>query len=453
MKLFGTNGAPEAPPQFSEDKSQKKWEEFGFSSQIAKEHPDFVTFLFTSGIIFSIVMFRNSFGDQGLDVDSYGHPLLKVDGVWTRWDAIKDKIEYDPKREAVIAIADRSRMYNYIMPQGLVQKHNARYDELYSVAKVTSEQKEEIQKEAEKFWQANDEVDPGKTKDCVLQVVTTRRDLFKRSWWTENLLDNTPEHVSMRLIDKEGNLYSFGMKMPPSEARRVFAYLPFTYLTTATANVSTPDYEEARRFDERRVTSIPLTSERKDAIIQFINEINSKDLSFNVAKQNCNKLAQIVLGIAGVEVNTRISFGSLFFRLLPSPSRLPLVGGFFSTVHKVVQAVSNFFSTLVSYVPKPIIRVFTVLTDAALFLPRLIQTVSLNILAIILGAIRSDKTQHVNEAHDDRRLVRFPSLIHSVSDFFKAEKTHSYFSGLMVEWQLKQQSTRLHKYDKVRMYL
>ncbi len=453
MKICETNRADEVTPKNNTDKIQKKWEEFGFNGQIAKEHPDFVSFLFTSGLVFSIVMFQNSFGEKGIDVDSYGHPLLKIEGAWTRWDSFKDTIEYNPKTEAIVSTKDRSLMYNYIASQGLVQRDNARYDKIYPIAKLSHEQKEEVKKEAANFWQTNQEIDPGIEKDSVLQVVTSRRDLWGRNWWTENLLDNTPEHVSLRLIDKEGNLYSFGLKMPPNEARRVFAYLPFTYLTTATANIATPDYDETRRFDERRITSIPLTTERKDAILNFINEINKRDLSFNIAKQNCNKLAQIVLGIAGVEVNTRISFGALFVRLLPSPSRLPFIGGFFSTVHKVASVVSNFFAKLVSYIPKPIIRVFTVIHDGILFLPRLIQTISLNILAIALGGIRKDKKETVNEPHDDKRLVRFPSLINSVSDFFKAEKTQSYFSGLMVEWQLKQKSTRCHKYDKLRMYL
>ena len=453
MKLCGTNGAPAAPAQFTEDKAQKKWAQFGFNPNIAKSHPDFVTFVCSSGIVYTIAMHKNSFNYIGIEQDSYGHPMLKLDGNWVRWDQLKEQIVYDPKQEAVVSSKDHSLMYNYIMPQGLVQKHNARYDELYSVAQLDTDQKTTLQTEAAKFWQTNEEIDPGQAKECVLQVVTTRRDLLKRNWWTENLLDNTPEHVSLRLIDKEGKLYSFSLKMPPNESKRVFSFIPFTYLTTASANVATPDYDEPRPFDERRVTSIPVTSAQKDAIIAFINEINRKDLSFNVAKQNCNKLAQIVLGIAGVEVNTRISFGTLLYRCLPSPSRLPVVGAIFRTANKVAQAVSSFFSMLVSYIPKPVIRVFTVITDAILFIPRLIRTVALNILAIILGGTRRVPTQPLNEPHDDKKLVRFPSLIHSVSDFFKEEKTHSYFSGMMVEWQLKQHSTRCHTYDKVRMYL
>lgn len=442
----------------SESKNEKKWVELGFNLEIAKSHPDLVRFLFDSGLAFTIAMFRNTCETaSGVEVDSDNHPLIMMNGRLERWDVIKQQIDYDPAQESLIAKGNPALCYNYIHPQGIVQKHHAKYDTLYPVAELTKRKLTKLQNQAALFWQANTEVDPTEDKECVLQVVTTRRDAFGRNWFTENLLDNMPEHVYLRLIDKTGKVYSFGMKMPPSEAGKVYAKLPFTYLTTAAANITTPDYEEKRKFDERRVTSIPLSDARKNAILEYVKSTNDSCMCFNYAKQNCNKLAQVVLGMAGVAVNTRLSFSKLLYRLLPSPSRLPVVGLFFRTVHKVTALVQSVFTKITSFIPESVTRVYTHIKNYLLFIPRTVSAVFSNTLGLILGGARKTATLAANYMHethlDDTRLTKFSRLFESFTDFFSHEKSHSYFSPLMVEWQLKQPSTRVYTYDKPMMYI
>ncbi len=180
-------------------------------------------------------------------------------------------------------------------------------------------------------------------------------------------------------------------------------------------------------------------------------------MCFNYAKQNCNKLAQVVLGIAGVKVNTRLTFSKLLGRLLPSPSRLPIVGFAFRTANKVASFARSIFATIVNRIPEPALRVFSYSRDILLFIPRGLTTVFHNTLAFLLGgAKKTEGVAHAcdGEPHmDDNRLTMFPRLFNNVADFFKHEKSHSYFSPLMVEWQLKQPSTRIYTYDKSLMYI
>lgn len=460
MNICGTNCniIPFQDAAQSLSREQKKWVELGFPPELAKSHPDCARFLFDSGLAFTIAMFHNTFGQESpIQQDTDSHPLLFMNGRLERWEYIKEQIDYDPAQDSLIAKGNPAICYNYIFPEGIVQKHYAKYDTLYPVAELSQEKLVQLQTHAQQFWQTNDEVDPAEHKECVLQVVTTRRDAFGRNWFTENLLDNMPEHVYLRLVDKKGKVYSFGMKMPPSEAGMVYAKIPFTYLTTAASNITTPDYEEKRKFDERRVTSIPLTDARKDVILEYIKKTNGSEMCFNYAKQNCNKLAQVVLGMAGVQVNTRLTFSKLLGRLLPSPSRLPIVGLFFRTVHKVAACVGSIFATITSYIPKPVKRVYSQIKDYLLFIPRTIMAVFSNTLGLILGGARKTATLAANYLHethmDDTRLTYFPRLFNSFTDFFSHEKSHSYFSPLMVEWQLRQTSTHIYAYDKPMMYL
>jgi hypothetical protein len=436
---------------------EKKWVELGFSPKIISSHPDCVAFLFTSHLVYSIASFHNSFElGSAIELDQDDHPLIKMDGKWCRWEQIKQLIDYDPTHASLIAKGNPAICYNYIHPDGIVQKDYAAYDKLYPVAQLSQTQHAELQAHAKQFWNTNSEIDPEENKDCVLQIVTTRRDICRRNWFTENLLDNIPEHVHMRVIDKQGRLYSFGMKVASSAAAEVYKSVPFTYLTTAPSTITTPDFEESRKFDERRVTSIPLTEERKTAILEYIEKTNSKGVSFNYAKQNCSKLAEIVLAKAGVKISTRLTFNRLLMRLLPSPSRLPIVGVLFKIANAVAAAVSRLFARVVQAIPAPIKRIYSVCIEYLLHVPQTIQAIFNNTLALILGAGRTTsqtvQTPH-DTKHDDNNLTIFPRLINNFKDFFTYEKSHSYFSPLMVEWQLKQASTHIYTYDKPRMYI
>ena len=460
MRICGNNDAQDTnknqTPILSAN-DEKKWVELGFDPKFIASHPDFISFLFTSHLVYCIASFHNSFGSGvAFESDTDDHPLIKMDGKWCRWELIKQQLDYDPTIASLIAKGNPAICYNYIHPEGIVQKDYAKYDKLYPVAQLSETQHADLKAHAKQFWNTTAEVDPNESKDCVLQIVTTRRDICRRNWFTENLLDNIPEHVHMRVIDKQGRLYSFGMKVASSAAAEVYKSVPFTYLTTAPSTITTPDFEESRKFDERRVTSIPLTEERKTTILEYIEKTNSKNVSFNYAKQNCSKLAEIVLAKAGVKISTRLTFNRLLMRLLPSPSRLPIVGILFTIANKVAAAASRVFARIVNAIPDSIKRIYSICIEFLLHVPQTIQAIFNNTLALILGAGRTTaqtvKTHH-DIKHDDNNLTVFPRLINNIKDFFTYEKSHSYFSPLMVEWQLKQASTIIHTYDKPRMYV
>lgn len=442
----------------TEAQDQKKLISLGYPEAIVTNQPEFARFLVRSGLAYQIAMLHNSFeGEAPITADSDGHPLIIMNGIRTRWEEIAKLIDYDEKQDALVAKHDPAIGYNYVFPEGIVEKHPAKYDAIYPVGQLSEEKRQELLKHAELFWQTNENPSPLESKPCVLQIVTTRRDLFGRNWLTENILDNLPEHVYVRLVDEKGKVYSFGMRMPPEESNQVYAKLPFTYLTTASSNITCPDYEETRKFQERRVTSVPLSEAAKNEILSYVQKTNGKGVSFNYAKQNCSKLAQVILRKAGIRMNTRLTFGKLIYRLLPSPSRLPGIGLVFKAANKVTSLANSLFKQIRKVTPKPIRHAVREVKKIVSFLPNMLTTLFNNTLAIILGGLkRTGSTSNLPKCDhrmNDSRLSYFPRLFNKVSDFFSHEKSHSYFSPLMVDWQLKQASTRIYTYEKPKMYL
>lgn len=438
-------------------KDVKKWKGLGFCETIAQDHPDCARFLLSTGLAFQIAMFQNSSNTEAFAKDTDNHPMLKMNGQYTRWDTLNSMFDYDPVQECLIAKGQPAIGYNYIYPDGIVQKHKSKFDAIYPVYEITQDESKNLLKHANKYFENNPEIDPGERKDCVLQVVTTKRDPFARNWFTENILDNSYEHVTLRLIEPSGKVYSFGAKLPIVESTMVFDHLPFTFAATANANITTVDYEESRRFEERRVTSIPLTLKRKEAILEYVNKTNREGIRFNYLRQNCNKFGQVVLGIAGVEVNTRISAMGLFWRMLPSVTRLPVAGPVFRLANKVCRAVGSIFNKLANLIPSPVKWFFSKVKLVVTFVPCKIGTLFLNTLVMILGASKKTMPLAPPKVHEstmqDNRLSPFNQLIDTFSEFFDDEKSDSYVSALMVEWQKKQKSTHIFTYDKPQMYM
>lgn len=436
----------------------RKFCNLGFNESICQSHPQCVRFLLDSGLAFQIAMFKHTteegIFEHDIRLDNDNHPLIKMNGKWERWEEIHKLIEFDKIQEKLIAKGQPAIGYNYISPEGLVQKEYRDYVELYPLEVLSKTCHEVLKKHAEKFWQTNEEIDPGEEKDCVLQVVTTKRTPFKKNWLTENIIEKCPEHVFTRLIDKTGKVYSFGVKNTSEDNFRIFGFLPWTIGTTVPTNITTPDYEESRKFDERRVTSIPLTTKRKDEILRYVNETNSDEPRFNYARQNCSKFSQVVLEKAGIFVNTRSTFVDFIGRMLPSPTRIPIIGSAIKAVSNSVESCAN---TIYKISPKPLQKAFSLIGEGNRFVKHKIDVIFSNTVVLCVGGLKMSKPLKNGKVHeskiDDHRMTNFHRLIHSPSDLFNEELSDLYNSHLMIEWQMKQESTHIHTFDKSRMYI
>ncbi len=435
-----------------------RWRKLGFPPSVVISHPECVEFLMESPFGFAISMFQNhpSAGPErhGIKLASDGHPKIKMNGEWRRWGEIQALVEFDKVTHRVISKGDASKGWNYISPDGMVQKDMYVYDELYPVEQLSPEEYLTARKHAEKFFTANPEVDPGIDKDCIIQIVTNsamKLDLPK-NWLTANIHKYVPQHSSIRIIDKEGKVYSFGAITDQKSADILKENMPYTFLASVDTRATCYDWQESFLFD-RQVTSVPLTSARKDDILKFVSKVNQDGIRFSFMKQNCAKFSTAVMDKAGVHIDTRISLPSLFGALIPDFSSLPVFREVAYVAAKVTQAVRPIFETLHRVIPQPIHRVFSFIGDVVGFIPNKLSAIFFNTLLLILGGAKvgsplPDSRPH-NPEWNDYELRDFHRVINTVGDFFSNETSDMYHSIGISEWQKKQPSTIFYKKDAV----
>lgn len=431
----------EHPDQKKEDDGiAKKWEKLGLPAAVLQNHADCARFLIKSGLAFSIVGFRETCQNPNvhdLKLDPLdGHPMIKMQGRWMRWEAISREIHYDAEAEKIKSRAYPGHIvqsWNYFHPNGLVPIDRFDWDQAFSIYDLTPDEYQKVKQSALKFYETNPERDPGIAKDCIVQFVTVDHRAVPAGAIYDNAQRNYPVHIGMRLITSDRKVYSFGYQMPPEEASFVLQDYFSTFLATAEAKIGMLDYEEFRP-DNKLVTSIPLSTQRGQNILNLINELKGKQLRFQYMRQNCSQLMREVIQIAGYDVDTRTTGKEVLSGALPSLSQIPVIG----KVDSVAKKIWNCFP---AFVTKPI--EFTV--DILLFAPRKIATVLTNLLAWKMGATK--KTTPLQEGvedeefYDKKKLQSFSTLIRSWTDIFKEETNVVYHSKYFLDWQKKQRST------------
>jgi hypothetical protein len=81
-----------------DEKLEEKWSKLGLPLSILESHADCARFLVDTSLIYSIVGYLETSQNpamRGVKVDESGHPLIKVEGQWTRWADIKDRLHFD----------------------------------------------------------------------------------------------------------------------------------------------------------------------------------------------------------------------------------------------------------------------------------------------------------------------------------------------------------------------
>lgn len=432
--------------------NQKKWLGFGFPEEALVHQPDCVQFVMQSTLGYSIEMFKNTtrLGMQRHQIFFDGKEVyLRFDGTFQPWSVIKELVSYDRVKKAIVSCADCSQTYNYISPRGLVlaKRHPA---ELYPIEELDATEHSQIRAHAQKFWQRHAEIDPGIEKECVLQVVTANKNCLPTSWYTESLNKLMPLHTAIRLIDKEGKVYSFGIDLT-EEFNQYVRDNPLSILATGFSKAVTPDFEETRTFEERAVTSIPITASRLMAILQRVKEINQgPGMRFCMTKQNCNKFGVMLLDLAGITVNTRTTFSEILTQALPPLEKVPHIGWpLWWLKDKIESVVAPIFHTINQFTPAPIKWVVNITFSVLFFIPRKVGALFFNTIIIVLGGAKMAQEARPdldkNESMHDRHVIYFSSVITWWGDFFDDEKAECNHSYKLAQWQREQASTDLYR--------
>ncbi len=438
----------------------KTWEKLGLPASILEGHADCARFLIESKLAFPIVGYRETSQNpemHDIKLDRDGHPMIKVQGGYKRWELVKQEFTYDPQTYHI-----RSRVYpgsitqswTYLSPQGLVPIDRMNHDRLIPIYQLNAAERQRVVDHARRFYETNREVDQGISKDWVIQFHTSPRRQFVATVSPfpnkpiyDNLVRNLNTHIVMRLIAPNGDVYSIGLEMPADSQQFLWEDGMAKFLGTVTAQVNKAgDYEEFRKHEGRVVTSIPLTNQRAQNILTMLNTLG--DVRFHFLRQNCANLAGIVLKASGYDLDMQTTVSEVLYDALPDLKHIPVIG---PPAHTIYQCYQKVIGGLCWMTPKPIQNAVAFGEDVLTFLPRKVVTVALNMLIYKFGGSTMLHALPDGVEEDDlfkaNRFLNFSRLIRSRSDLVKDEIPEAYHSKYFIDWQKKQNSTFTEAYS------
>jgi Domain of unknown function (DUF4105) len=433
----------------SSERLKKKFRELDLPEAIVDDYEDCARFLIDSSLIYSMIGYLETSGDpdrHGLKQDDDGHPLIYMQGEWTRWEDIKGRLDFEREELQIVSKDDPSEKWNYFSEKGLVPIDRFHYDAVFPIHQLSEQEHSDLVEHAHRFYETNLERDEGIEKDCVVQFFTTpRRQGIPDKPYLANLHRFIPVHVGMRLITQDRHVYSFGFEMTHTEMLKVNSNMRLhrlvsTFFKTAPVYITMRDYEEFHKHEGRVVTSIPVTSTRALNIIDRLNALNKQGMRFQFGRQNCTSLMHEVLQEAGYDVDVRTSIGRIFFGLFPNADQLPWIGPLLGKIQKTFQRAWRQCVRGTS--------VFSWLERVVFYIPRKAGLMLSNLLAWKLGA--SECTSLLADGMPEERLYdkkgiqSFSKVIRSPKDMLDPETSAINHPCFFQEWQNKQHSTFVH---------
>lgn len=447
-----------------------KLEAIKLDPHLVDEHRDDIEFLIKTRLIYSIIGYQNTTEagktDHALKIDYIEDEKLclwiKKEGQWTPVKKIKEEFTWD-KVEGVLANkTNPNERWNYFH-EGLVPIdrfcHHEAMDSpnypqqnihLKPVAKLSEKEMRVLLNHAMSFGRNKENLNSIQ-KDCVIQVFSNPRPISENNW-LKNLNAQIPVHCAIRIITKEGDVYSTGFGSTLLEDK--YNNKLNKYLGTINGQPTIFDYEEFRPHDGRIVTSIPVSSDQAQEILNNLNIYRERTIRFNIVKQNCMKLGTSILSLAGIDLNIRISSGTMLYRALPDLQLVPLIG---KPLSSLVGRVNEVNHTIHSSMPSSMKKAFEALNQIVFFVPNKIGALLKNLLALSLGGhIGSPERKNETEAygkckmdwHDNEEdMDSLDSFSHLVQNLFDNKVSDIQHSAVFINWQLKKQSTTVHLYS------
>ncbi|MEX0961829.1 MAG: hypothetical protein WDZ28_03110 [Simkaniaceae bacterium] len=236
------------------------WTRYGFHPSLLQSHPDFAEFLLSSPLGSQIKITNN----QPVMID--GEPTILIESQPIKFSDFKKRFAYkrcSEYQEPFIVEKESKKIFTYLgAGQGLVPHHP--YKSLLNrpIIKLQKEQYQKIYSSAEQF---------NRKGEYILQIV---------SCGAKKVMLFSAQHIFLRLIDPNGEVYSLGFgfqkpyRMPYYNHRGV---------------LRSPDIWEYKGSEVKVVTSLLITSNEKNRLLEYIDAHfgNQKDTVFNMFSQNC----------------------------------------------------------------------------------------------------------------------------------------------------------------------
>lgn len=313
---------------FSHPKNQasfKKWKNYGMPEALYQRHPEFCTFLETSGLLSQMKVTR----DVPKEID--GEPALTVDGQWMKWSHFKNAFEavHSPKYNETFIVKKETRdVYTYLDNGKGLQPHHPYLTELSPISKLNDEEYQKVLEKAHCFIRSNETelTDNERNKrneerPFIIQIVSSHIDGPQSK--ASRLLYRS-KHPYLRLIVgkdnpqlniRKGDVYEVGYgwknKVP----------LP---LIASQGQFRSPDLWEYKASKEKIVTNIPVSKDEAHAFYRYTQRyfrdgVNlGKAIGFHLVDQNCSTYVRASLQSAGITVPTEIAVNDLIHEIAPN---------------------------------------------------------------------------------------------------------------------------------------
>lgn len=425
-----------------------------------------VKLLFDTRLIYSILGLQNSTSEgkikHRLDVHDNGDGTFELmilkEGRFQSIKDIKKLLEFDKKEGMLCSRGNTDERWNYLN-NGLVAvdrffHHDRSHLENYPVQnqylhEVTQLSALEMSKLLAHAQKGVAEEDSSKQdRSAVVQFITHPRFSNESNLLLNNLDAQVPVHCGIRVITNDGKVYSTGFGSTLDEDK--FNTGLDKYLATINGQPTNIDYEEFRAHEGRITTSLAVTQENAEKILEQLNSYRREGIRFNILKQNCMRLGTNVLSMAGTELDIRVSLDTTLLRCLPDSKNIPVFGSLLSKTFKVISSISDLIDKKTPQVVKDI---FKDIKDCAFYIPRKLGTIVKNILVYSLGGVvaspQFSKSLSNNELNQDS-LESFNCLLSSI---FDDEASDIHHSSVFINWQLSQATTQIHEYTGPSMSL
>ncbi len=394
-----------------------------------------IAFMMETRLLYTIDSYSKSIPDgkeaHAIQVKNGKH-WVKIEGEFQPIAEIMKTMSYDQKKGKILSQDPPQVVWSY-GANGLCKHDRFRYEKLPVCLTISKEEQNQLLEQGKKFWQK--EISSLEDHTCLLQLITTQHVVSKSPLWS-NWSKGYPQHVTFRLIDEAGNVYSFGFERENDviTAVKTDGYVR-GFFTSSRVCVASPDYEETYRSNSKLSTTISISSDSLQKIKTLVETENKEGITFNFLggnldeHANCMTYAQHILKTAGVkEIPERRNPYFFLLTLLPNIEHLPYVGKSLSNIAEKVSSIVNyFFKAYRTYVPTPIQSIVKSLVDTVLFIPKKMGSIVANCIFAYAGGMK--KGPEAKKA-----------LLENWEDFLTDRVLDSHIA--LIRWQERQSSTK-----------
>ncbi len=404
-----------------------KWSNLGLQDQWFNDDLKGATTLLVTRLIFPILGFQKTRDVLDSEI-RFNHEKNGIEiRMQGKFVLVKEKISnqfiFSKEGGGTIQHAITKKNWTYLGTNGLLPVDRWTHREFLPVVQLNSTQ----------LLRLREHTNKSSIDNCFIQIVTVPRNVWSspNSYLTglkQNYKKNVPLHAYVRLIDKDGFVYSTGFGSTDEQDQ---LQNEMGYFSTINGMPTILDYEEFRPHKGRVTTTYPISLDRFNQTLNKIREDRRSTIRFNIQIQNCNTLAIKYLKTAGVDFpSINMSLRDIIYETLPDVLQFRKSREIFNKytpqlVKLLVNGIYTILRTLIEY---------------------LISILILNPLFILYGINRSSKLTDRKSSED--LLIAAKRKIHLFSNAFDLQVD---FSLKTIERQLSHSDdngvTWVHSYN------